>query len=388
MKKALISVSDKTNLVPFAQALIENGYEIISTGGTRNFLKQVGVQTTDIQEVTHFPEILDGRVKTLHPNVHAGLLAKRDHADHMQTLADHGIDPIDLVCVNLYPFKETILKDQDDFEGAIEGEADFSLDSSECFCDNFSLKIFIKSEKMPNSEELRNILNKLIEPNELEKIEINVQKNQNWQKKWMDNWEPFYLTNNIVVCPSWKDFASKKNEIIIKLDPANAFGTGVHATTKLCSQKICEIIDKNTRMIDIGTGSGILSIVASAFNASLIFAIDNDINVIKTAKENFDKNKFCSNSNIRLEFGTCYEFQSMKFNLIVANLLHHIIARDVHVYKKMLEENGKMILSGILKEKLPIVEEAIDKENLTIVSRDILDNWVCLVVEKNRFCGK
>ena len=120
MKKALISVSDKTNLVPFAQALIENGYEIISTGGTRNFLKQVGVQTTDIQEVTHFPEILDGRVKTLHPNVHAGLLAKRDHADHMQTLADHGIDPIDLVCVNLYPFKETILKDQDDFEGAIE----------------------------------------------------------------------------------------------------------------------------------------------------------------------------------------------------------------------------------------------------------------------------
>lgn len=269
-----------------------------------------------------------------------------------------------------------------DFEGAIEGEADFSLDSSECFCDNFSLKIFIKSEKMPNSEELRNILNKLIEPNELEKIEINVQKNQNWQKKWMDNWEPFYLTNNIVVCPSWKDFASKKNEIIIKLDPANAFGTGVHATTKLCSQKICEIIDKNTRMIDIGTGSGILSIVASAFNASLIFAIDNDINVIKTAKENFDKNKFCSNSNIRLEFGTCYEFQSMKFNLIVANLLHHIIARDVHVYKKMLEENGKIILSGILKEKLPIVEEAIDKENLTIVSRDILDNWVCLVVEK------
>ena len=120
MKKALISVSDKTNLVPFAQALIENGYEIISTGGTRNFLKQVGVQTIDIQEVTHFPEILDGRVKTLHPNVHAGLLAKRDHADHMQTLADHGIDPIDLVCVNLYPFKETILKDQDDFEGAIE----------------------------------------------------------------------------------------------------------------------------------------------------------------------------------------------------------------------------------------------------------------------------
>ena len=120
MKKALISVSDKTNLVPFAQALVENGYEIISTGGTRNFLKQVGVQTTDIQEVTHFPEILDGRVKTLHPNVHAGLLAKRDHADHMQTLADHGIAPIDLVCVNLYPFKETILKNQDDFDGAIE----------------------------------------------------------------------------------------------------------------------------------------------------------------------------------------------------------------------------------------------------------------------------
>ena len=120
MKRALVSVSDKTDLAPFVKKLVECGYQIVSTGGTRKFLEQVGISTIEIQEVTHFPEILDGRVKTLHPNVHAGLLAKRDNSEHMQTLKDHQIDPIDLVCVNLYPFKETIEKDQDDFAGAIE----------------------------------------------------------------------------------------------------------------------------------------------------------------------------------------------------------------------------------------------------------------------------
>lgn len=120
MKRALVSVSDKTDLAPFVKNLVECGYQIVSTGGTRKFLEQVGISTIDIQEVTHFPEILDGRVKTLHPNVHAGLLAKRNNPAHMQTLKDHQIDPIDLVCVNLYPFKETIEKDQDDFDGAIE----------------------------------------------------------------------------------------------------------------------------------------------------------------------------------------------------------------------------------------------------------------------------
>lgn len=120
MKRALISVSDKTGIVAFAQGLVAADFEIISTGGTFSVLEKAGVPVTPIDEVTHFPEMLDGRVKTLHPNIHGGLLAKRDEPTHMAALAEHEIAPIDLVCVNLYPFKETIQKPEITQEQAIE----------------------------------------------------------------------------------------------------------------------------------------------------------------------------------------------------------------------------------------------------------------------------
>lgn len=119
-KRALVSVSDKTGLVPFVEGLISLGWEIVATGGTQKLLEDSGVKTVGISEVTGFPEILDGRVKTLHPKVHGGLLARRDIPSHMQTLSEQGITPIDLVCVNLYPFRQTIAKEGVTMEDAIE----------------------------------------------------------------------------------------------------------------------------------------------------------------------------------------------------------------------------------------------------------------------------
>ena len=106
--RALISVSDKTNLVEFASQLVELGFEIIATGGTKKALDEANIKTIYIEDVTGFPEILDGRVKTLHPAIHGGLLAKRDNKSHMEALAKLHIETIDLLCVNLYPFKQTI----------------------------------------------------------------------------------------------------------------------------------------------------------------------------------------------------------------------------------------------------------------------------------------
>jgi phosphoribosylaminoimidazolecarboxamide formyltransferase/IMP cyclohydrolase len=120
IKRALVSVSDKTGIVPFVKALVEHGVEVISTGGTESLLKAEGIPVTGISEVTGFPEILDGRVKTLHPNVHSGILAIRDNREHMQALETLKIQPIDLVVVNLYPFKETISKEDVTFPEAIE----------------------------------------------------------------------------------------------------------------------------------------------------------------------------------------------------------------------------------------------------------------------------
>jgi len=120
VKKALISVSDKTGLIPFARRLAAAGVEIISTGGTASLLKAEGVPVIGISEVTGFPEILDGRVKTLHPNIHSGLLAVRDNEAHQKQLQELNIETIDLVVVNLYPFKETIAKPDVTYEDAIE----------------------------------------------------------------------------------------------------------------------------------------------------------------------------------------------------------------------------------------------------------------------------
>lgn len=120
VKRALVSVSDKTNLVPFVKGLVENHYEIISTGGTKKKLDEAGIKTISVEEITGFPEILDGRVKTLNPYIHGGLLAERDKPEHMKTLEKLNIHTIDLVCVNLYPFKQTIEKPNVELADAIE----------------------------------------------------------------------------------------------------------------------------------------------------------------------------------------------------------------------------------------------------------------------------
>ena len=119
-KRALVSVSDKTGLVDFVKGLQTAGWEIIATGGTQKLLEDSGVKTIGISDVTGFPEICDGRVKTLHPKVHGGLLARRDEPSHLQALQENDIEFIDLVCVNLYPFRETIAKEGTTMAEAIE----------------------------------------------------------------------------------------------------------------------------------------------------------------------------------------------------------------------------------------------------------------------------
>lgn len=122
-KRAIISVHDKTGIADFARGLAACGFEIVSSGGTAKHLREQGIAVTDVADVTGFPEMLDGRVKTLHPKVHAGILARRDVPGHMATIAEHGILPVDVVCVNLYPFEATVAK-----PNVTEGEAIEQID--------------------------------------------------------------------------------------------------------------------------------------------------------------------------------------------------------------------------------------------------------------------
>ena len=123
IERALLSVSDKTNITELAKFLHELGVEIISTGGTMKAIKEAGIPVTYVSEVTGFPEIMDGRVKTLNPKIHGGILAIRSNPEHVSQMKEHGIKGIDLVVVNLYPFKETISK-----PGVTETEAIENID--------------------------------------------------------------------------------------------------------------------------------------------------------------------------------------------------------------------------------------------------------------------
>src|SRR3990170_3383363 len=118
--RAILSVSDKTGLVEFARCLVELGVEVYSTGGTHGALASAGVSVRSLSELTGFPEILDGRVKTLHPGVHGGILARRDRPEHLAELEKHGLGTIDMVVCNLYPFQETVANPDVTLDDALE----------------------------------------------------------------------------------------------------------------------------------------------------------------------------------------------------------------------------------------------------------------------------
>ncbi len=120
IERAIISVTDKSGVVEFARSLAKFGVEILSTGGTARAMREGGVEVIDISEYTGFPEMLDGRVKTLHPKVHGGLLGLRDNPEHVKTMKEHGIKNIDLIVVNLYQFEKTVAKEGVTLEEAVE----------------------------------------------------------------------------------------------------------------------------------------------------------------------------------------------------------------------------------------------------------------------------
>lgn len=120
IQTALLSVSDKTGILPLAKALHELGVKLISTGGTAKLLVDNNIPVLEVSSLTQFPEMLDGRVKTLHPMVHGGLLARRDSPEHMAALKEHGIQTIDLLVINLYPFNATVAKETCEFADAVE----------------------------------------------------------------------------------------------------------------------------------------------------------------------------------------------------------------------------------------------------------------------------
>lgn len=207
-------------------------------------------------------------------------------------------------------------------------------------------------------------------------FELEEKPNEDWSVKWKEKWDVTHVTDKIAVVPDWIEYTPKENEIIIKLEPGCAFGTGTHQTTQLC-MKALEKYFKGGSVADIGMGSGILSILAKKLGASYVYGCDTDETVINVAKENAIKNGV----DCIFELGSADKITE-KFDFVVANILHFVLAEIMGDLKNIMKNDGLMSLSGILDEKKQMVLDAIEKENLKMVEEIKQDQWTSYVVRK------
>ena len=208
-------------------------------------------------------------------------------------------------------------------------------------------------------------------------FELEEKKSEDWSQKWKEKWDVTHVTDKIAVVPDWIDYVPKKGEVIIKLEPGCAFGTGTHQTTQLCMKALEKYMKPNDKVADIGMGSGILSILAEKLGASYVYGCDTDDTVIEVAKENAKKNGV----DAIFELGTADKVNE-KFDFVCANILHFVLAEIMGDLKNLMKTGALMSLSGILDEKKQMVIDAYEKENLELVEEIHQDQWTSFVVKR------
>lgn len=208
-------------------------------------------------------------------------------------------------------------------------------------------------------------------------FELEEKKTEDWSQKWKEKWDVTHVTDKIAVVPDWIDYKPKENEVIIKLEPGCAFGTGTHQTTQLCMKALEKYMNKGDKVADIGMGSGILSILAKKLGATSVYGCDTDDTVIEVAKENAKKN------NVEATFGLgSADKINDKFDFVCANILHFVLAEIMGDLKNLMKTGAMMSLSGILDEKKQMVIDAYEKENLELVEEIHQDQWTSFVVKR------
>lgn len=254
-----------------------------------------------------------------------------------------------------------------------------------------TLKIFLRNEYGDSYEDLKYDVENVLDLHRQEflsrglsedelgswEFELEEKETEDWSKKWKEQWDVTHVTNKIAVVPDWIEYQPKDDEVIIKLEPGCAFGTGTHQTTQLCMKVLEKYMKKGDRVADIGMGSGILSILAKKLGASYVYGCDNDDTVIEVAKENARKNGV----ECEFELGTADKVHD-KFDFVCANILHFVLAEIMGDLKNLMKTGALMSLSGILDEKKQMVIDAYEKENLELVEEIHQDQWTSFVVKR------
>lgn len=248
------------------------------------------------------------------------------------------------------------------------------------------LKEIIIKAYFPETDNIKEILDEIknrimtIPYKENGEVYGEIELDEVFEKDWENNWKKFYkvtrIGKNIIIKPSWEEYKRKEDDIVIELDPGMAFGTGTHETTSLCVEEIEKYISEDKSFLDIGCGSGILSIIAAKLGAKKVLGIDIDELAIKVSKENARINNV---DNIEFLKGDLIDLVDEKYDIVVANILAEIIVILNKDIRNCLKKDGIFISSGIILEKKDMVIESLESEGLEIIDIKDKNGWTCIM---------
>ena len=205
---------------------------------------------------------------------------------------------------------------------------------------------------------------------------------QDWNENWKAYFKPIHITTRIVVKPPWEEYYAQTGEIVITINPQMAFGTGHHESTKLAIMALEKFLKPKMSVLDVGTGSGILAIIADKLNAENIVAIDNDPVAIKNAVENFESNK--SSTNIQYYIAQPEQMRKSEYDVILANINRNVILQNVTLFNQFLIKDGIIILSGLLRNDEPMVLKTFRENGFVLLDKNTDKDWLSMVLKLAR----
>lgn len=208
------------------------------------------------------------------------------------------------------------------------------------------------------------------------RLELHTAADEDWAEVWKQYYKPFRIGRRLVVKPTWEQYESRDDDIIIEIDPGMAFGTGTHETTNMCMMLLEKYMDEGMRVMDVGTGSGILAIAAAKLGAKEVLAVDIDPDAVKVANENIERNVV--QQNVRVVQGDLIKSEAMACDLAIANIIADAICALAAPMKRHLISGGYFICSGIIKEREQDVLDALKDAGYTVADRLVQGEWVAL----------
>lgn len=213
------------------------------------------------------------------------------------------------------------------------------------------------------------------------KVEVILVNEDDWANNWRKYYHPIHVGKHLVIKPSWIDYDRKPDDIIVELDPGMAFGTGTHETTRMCMEHLEKYINKDSRVLDVGCGSGILSITSALIGAKEVTGVDIDPVAVKVASENGRMNGF-EPPKYNIRRGNLVDEAEGKYDVIVANIIADVIISVCGDVKDFLSDNGVFISSGIIVDRREDVEKALVQNGYTIIDTMEEGEWVSFVCKK------